>query len=169
MNTLVFDDVSEASLMTLYTGGTVYKRQALLSLNLQGGGGFEIWQFLNRQPTEPSMLPQVGDLGIYAPKLKCADVTKAHNAFLQQQNISVSLIQHDPKGDAHFWVQDEYHNVFQVVSGNHWFQQAGKAMGGVTGAVIGVSNMDRSLAFYQSLLNVDRVVYDKTEVSRKWL
>ena len=40
MDTLVFDDVSEASLMTRYTGGEIYKRQAMLSLNLQGGGGF---------------------------------------------------------------------------------------------------------------------------------
>jgi catechol 2,3-dioxygenase-like lactoylglutathione lyase family enzyme len=166
MDTLVFDDVSEASLMARYTGGKVYKRQALLSLNLQGGGGFEIWQFQNRQPAEPLQATRFGDLGIYAPKIKCTDVAKAHSAFLQKQNISVSPLQQDPKGDAHFWVQDEHHNVFQVVSGNHWFQNAGKAMGGVTGAVIGVSNIDRALAFYQSLLNVDSVVYDITEAAR---
>ncbi len=35
MNTLVFDDVSEAKLMTKYTGGEVYKRQALLLLNMK--------------------------------------------------------------------------------------------------------------------------------------
>ncbi|HVF96540.1 MAG TPA: hypothetical protein VM871_04435, partial [Flavisolibacter sp.] len=50
MDTLVFNDVSEAALMTKYTGGIIYKRQALLLLNLQGGGGFELWQFLNREP-----------------------------------------------------------------------------------------------------------------------
>ena len=33
-------------------------------------------------------------------------------------------------------------------------------MGGVTGAVIGVSNIERSLLFYQWLLNVNNVVYD---------
>ena len=42
MDTLVFNDISEASLMTKYTGGEVYRRQASLSLHMQGGGGFNM-------------------------------------------------------------------------------------------------------------------------------
>lgn len=57
MDTLVFNDISEASLMTKYTGGEVYRRQASLSLHMQGGGGFEIWQFLNRNPEMPLAEP----------------------------------------------------------------------------------------------------------------
>lgn len=163
MDTLVFNDVSEATLMTRYTGGVVYKRQAMLSLNLQGGGGFEIWQFQNRQPAEANTL-QYGDLGIYAAKIKCADIDVAHNSFAKQKCLQVSAIQTDAKGDPHFLVRDEHNNLFNIVTGNHWFQKTGKAVGGVTGAVIGVSNMEQSLRFYTSLLNIDTVVYDRTGV-----
>lgn len=160
MDTLVFNDVSEATLMTQYTGGNVYKRQALLSLNMQGGGGFELWQFQNRKPVEAEQHPQYGDLGIYAAKLKCADVKKAFCNFSTMKALAVSAMQQDAKGDPHFYVSDEYNNQFNIVSGNHWFQQKGKTVGGVTGAVIGVSDMDRSLAFYQWLLNVSDTAYD---------
>lgn len=160
MDALVFDDVSEATLMTQYTGGNVYKRQALLQLNMQGGGGFEIWQFQNRQPAEPAQLPQYGDIGIYAAKLKCADVAKAFKTFSSIKDIALSPLQLDAKGDAHFFIGDEWGNQFNVVRGNHWFNQKGWPVAGVTGAVIGVSDMERSVAFYQWLLNVDGAVYD---------
>ena len=165
MDTLVFDDVSEATLMTRYTGGKVYKRQALLSLNLQGGGGFEIWQYRDRKPLEPPSEPRFGDLGIYAPKKKCQHISVAHPIFSNHGNLEVSAIQTDAKGESHFWVRDENGNVFNIVSGNHWFQKSNKPVGGVTGAVIGVSDMERSVAFYQSLLNIDEVVCDETDTS----
>lgn len=160
MDTLVFNDVSEARLMTQYTGGEVYRRQALLSLNMQGGGGFEIWQFQNRQPAEPLQTPQYGDIGIYAAKLKCADVVKAYDNYSSLKDVVASPVQRDAKGDPHFFVGDEQGNQFNVVSGNHWFQQKGGLVGGVTGAVIGVSNMERSAAFYQWLVNADGPVCD---------
>ncbi len=81
MNTLVFDDVSEAKLMTKYTGGEVYKRQALLLLNMKGGGGFEIWQFQNRTPAESMTKLEFGDLGIFAAKLKCTMFKRPMNVF----------------------------------------------------------------------------------------
>ena len=99
MSTLVFDDISEASLMTRYTGGQAYKRQALLSLNMKGGGGFEIWQFQNRSPSVPQVEPVYGDLGIFAPKLKCADIETAHRCFLKHAELEVSTLQKDEKGE----------------------------------------------------------------------
>jgi hypothetical protein len=42
--------------MTQYTGGSVYNRRAILTMNLQGGGGLEIWQYLDRVPTESHYL-----------------------------------------------------------------------------------------------------------------
>jgi len=165
MNTLVFNDVSEATLMTRYTGGQVYKRQALLSLNMRGGGGFEIWQFQNREPAEPTSLPQYGDLGIYAAKIKCADVPKVQKEFSSSTDVTTSPLYTDAKGDPYFWVKDAHNNVFNVVSGNHWFSQKESCIGGVTGAVIGVTDMERSVSFYQSLLNINSVVYDVTVTS----
>jgi catechol 2,3-dioxygenase-like lactoylglutathione lyase family enzyme len=50
MDVLVFEDIAEASLMTRYTGNELHSREAILTLNMQGGGGFEIWQFLTKEP-----------------------------------------------------------------------------------------------------------------------
>jgi catechol 2,3-dioxygenase-like lactoylglutathione lyase family enzyme len=161
MDTLVFNDVSEAKLMVCYTGGQVYKRQALLSLNLKGGGGFEIWQFKNRTPTDPAVKPLYGDLGIYAAKLKSHDVVKAYEK-LSGTGLKVSSIKKDENGREHFYIKDKHHNLFDVVRGNNWFQHNKKLLGGVTGAVIGVSDMTAAVRFYSSLLNTNTIVYDYT-------
>ena len=44
----VFDDAGEAPFMVRYTGGVVQSRRAVLAMNLQGGSGFEIWQYTSR-------------------------------------------------------------------------------------------------------------------------
>ena len=160
MDVLVFNDISEATLMTQYTGGNIYKRQALLSLNMQGGGGFEIWQFKNREPQNPCCLPTYGDIGIYAAKMKTSDVRKTYEYFSLNKNLHLSPLSKDAKGDEQFWIKDESNNIFNIVNGNHWFQHKNKPLGGVTGAVIGVSNMENALPFYQSLLNTAEVIYD---------
>ena len=61
-----------------------------------------------------------------------------------------------------FWVKDQHNNYFNLVSSNHWFQKTKTVVGGVTGAVIGVSDMDKALSFYTSLLGTHRIVYDYT-------
>ncbi|MDQ6842945.1 MAG: VOC family protein, partial [Bacteroidota bacterium] len=45
MDILLFDDKGCADLMIQYTGCETHKRHAVLTMNLAGGGGFEIWQF----------------------------------------------------------------------------------------------------------------------------
>ena len=50
MDCRVFEDVAEARLMLPYTGGEPRSRHAVLALNLQSGGGFEIWQYKGREP-----------------------------------------------------------------------------------------------------------------------
>jgi catechol 2,3-dioxygenase-like lactoylglutathione lyase family enzyme len=161
MDVLVFDDTSDAVLMSQYTGGKVYNRRAVLSLNMQGGGGFEIWQFNNRQPSEPISAPLYGDIGIYAPKIKCNNILCAHQHFLSKKNIIVSELQKDPKGDLVFYVNDNNGNVFQVVWGNHWFQTGKKNIGGVTGSIIGVTDMEQAISFYK-IFGLEEVVYDVT-------
>ena len=44
MDCRIFEDEAEARLMLKYTGGKPQSRHAVLALNLQSGGGFEIWQ-----------------------------------------------------------------------------------------------------------------------------
>ena len=160
LDVLIFDDTSDATLMTQYTGGKVYNRQAVLTMNLAGGGGFEIWQFNNREPKQPLQNIMYGDLGIYAAKIKCSDVESAHSYFDLHKQISVSSLQINPGGDKHFWLTDAYGNCFNIVGSSDWFKQSSKKTGAVTGAVIGVSNMEQSIIFYKEFLGITEIVYD---------
>src|SRR5579859_3150175 len=73
LDVCVFDDEAEAKLMAPYTGGEVHSRRAVLALNMQGGGGFEIWQFKSRTPQPATFKILPGDLGINVTKLKSPD------------------------------------------------------------------------------------------------
>lgn len=77
MNVKVFDDVAEASLMTKYTGNEKHRRRAILSLNMAGGGGFEIWQFLSRKAIHPNTGIALRDTGIFAVKIKSQNIQKS--------------------------------------------------------------------------------------------
>ena len=70
MNIPVFEEAATAELMLPYTGGKPHDRHAVLALNMQGGGGFEIWQYTSRKPQPASFQPMLGDLGINICKMK---------------------------------------------------------------------------------------------------
>ncbi len=160
MNILIFDDTSSAELMKQYTGNEVHERRAILTMNLAGGGGFELWQFKNRKPQ--TYHAQFGDLGIFAIKLKCTDVNKAHKYFKEQADISTSELYPSLAGGFHFWVTDADGNVFSIAEDNSWFKKNAYMNGGVYGAVLGVSDIDTSLNFYRNLLGINEIVYDGT-------
>ena len=158
MNVLIFEDQAEASLMTQYTGSEVHKRHAILSMNLSGGGGFEIWQFTSRTPAQQPA-PRFGDLGIFAAKIKSRNVKKAHTELSAKGNVQVSELMEAPDDRYHFWVTDPYGNHFNIVEGDDWFKVNNATCGGVVGAVIGVSNLDQSIQFYKDVLGIDEVIY----------
>lgn len=159
MDVLIFDDVAKASLMTQYTGDQEYNRRAVLTMNLQGGGGFELWQFLDRIPSSGNVA-QLGDIGIYAAILKSADINKSHKRLTAIAGLSVSEIELCTSGNSYFYVTDLDGNTFKIISASDWFQDKKYDLGGVIGAVIGVSNLDRSIEFYKSILGLDTVLYD---------
>ncbi len=162
MDVLVFDDVKEANLMTQYTGNTVHQRQAILALNLQGGGGFEIWQFKSRTPSEYNQVPLLGDFGIYAAKIKAKDLASTYQTLKKQSGIKVSEIINQNEAHAHLWVQDMYGNTFQFVEAEDWFSNSNKHCGGVIGGVIGVSNTEKAIQFYADFLGIDKVTSSET-------
>ena len=53
-----------------------------------------------------------------------------------------------------------YGNNFNVVPGHDWFKASDKATGGVVGAVIGVSDMEKALIFYTHFLGISEIIYD---------
>ncbi len=158
MNVLIFEDQAEASLMTRYTGSEVHQRHAILSMNLSGGGGFEIWQFTSRKPTQQTK-PRFGDLGIFAVKIKSGNVKKAHEHFSLNKNCTISALMESPDDRQHFWLTDIYGNHFNIVEGDEWFKTKQGVCGGVVGAVIGVHNLEQSLKFYKTVLGINEVIY----------
>lgn len=157
----IFEDEAVAGLMLPYTDGKPRKRLAALAINMQGGGGFEIWQYKDRIPQPPSFQPQPGDLGIFAVKIKTHNVGALYKSYLSQGH-AVSVPQKDPAGCDNFFIRDPYGNPFQIVEGNSWFKNESKLTGAAYGAILGVSDMDKSIAFYNEILGYNEVVYDET-------
>lgn len=154
----VFEEAAEAALMVDYTGGSVQARHAILALNMQGGGGFEIWQFTSRTPQAADEELELGDLGINACKIKCRNAEDAHTN-LKEHVTFISAIQLDPIGCKNFYVKDPYGNLFQIIESDNWFGEKGN-IGGVYGAIIGVSNIEKAKELYSNILGYDQVLFE---------
>ena len=74
----ILEDDTVAERMLPYTGGKPQQRHACIAVNIQGGGGFEIWQYSKRKPEPCPFVIAAGDLGIFAAKLNCRDVKAFH-------------------------------------------------------------------------------------------
>lgn len=164
MDVPIFEEAATAGLMLPYTGGEPRDRHAILALNLQGGGGMEIWQYTSRTPVPPAFQPQLGDLGIYIAKIKSKDVQATFH-FLRKAGCNiVTNPMPRPDGGEHFFVKDPWGNMFEIVGSEDWFSRSRPDLtGGMYGCIIGVSDMDKSLRFYKEILGYDRVVYDETD------
>jgi catechol 2,3-dioxygenase-like lactoylglutathione lyase family enzyme len=155
LNVPLFDDVAEATLMTRYTKGNIRQRRAIMALNMAGGGGAEIWQSNRPEPLAATFEPQIGDLGIFAVKIKSSNVKQ----FADNQQISTNI---SPENKLYSWLKDIYGNQLQVVEDSSWFRPNGSITGGILGVIIGVSDMDKALKLYKNVLEINELVYDKT-------
>jgi catechol 2,3-dioxygenase-like lactoylglutathione lyase family enzyme len=164
MDCRIFEDEAEAKLMLPYTGGKPRSRHAVLALNLQSGGGFEIWQYKGREPVKILEEIRIGDLGIIACKMKVKNIQEALKWY-QKNGISVPLeTSPDPSGKMTFFMKDPYGNIFQPVEATDWYMNEKKISGGSYGAVIGVSDIEKSRVVYSDILGYDEVIYDSTAI-----
>jgi catechol 2,3-dioxygenase-like lactoylglutathione lyase family enzyme len=164
MDCRVFEDVAEAKLMLPYTGGKPRSRHAVLALNLQSGGGFEIWQYKGREPVNINEEVMIGDLGIIACKIKVKNIRETLASY---QNAGVTVPEAtspDPSGKMTFFMKDPYGNIFQAVEADDWFSNEKKNTGGSYGAIIGVSDIEKSRVVYSDIMGYDKVIYDSTGV-----
>lgn len=159
----IFKDAARASLMTRYTSGIAETRYAILAMNLQGGGGFEIWQYTSKDPQPATHKHVLGDTGIFAVKLKSNDVAKSYQSLKEKGAMVLGAPEASPDGRLHFFVEDPYGNLFEVTEGNSWFKRGSFPNGGVSGVVIGVSDMDKALPLYKNILGHQSVSYDSTQ------
>jgi catechol 2,3-dioxygenase-like lactoylglutathione lyase family enzyme len=158
---LMFDDTGTAKDMLPYTGGKPQDRHAILVINLQGGGGIEIWQYTTRKPTPPAFDVQIGDLGINIVKIKSTNVASAYSALNRKGVDILADVVRDPAGKECFYLKDPYGNMLQVTGSDTMFNDTGTDTGGVYGAIIGVTNIEKSMDFYDTILGYDTVIYDR--------
>ena len=157
----ILEDDTVAERMLPYTGGVPQQRHACIAVNIQGGGGFEIWQYSKRKPEPCPFKIAAGDLGVFAAKLNCRDVKAFHkqiSAKWQDCTIPETL----PDGTPCFYVKDLFGNVFQIVENKKVFIDQGELTGGMAGAVIGVTDMDKSVKFYSEVLGYNILISDTT-------
>ena len=167
MNIKILEDDTVAERMLKYTGNAPQKRHACITINMQGGGGFEIWQYSQRTPQTIPFTIYLGDLGIFATKLKCTNIQAFHHE-LNTKYDKVSSITIAPGGAQTFWVEDPWGNFFQVIEHRDIYRNMDYLSGGVLGVFIGVSNIEQSLTVYRDILGYDQIIYDKTDSFDDW-
>jgi len=160
----IFEDEAEAPLMTQYTGGEVQRRTATLALSMEGGGGFEIWQFKSRPTVKADFEIQLGDYGFFACRIKSRDVMASYKYMKENGAEVLGQPAKTPTGSLNFFVKDPNGNLFNIVEGEGWFKDTKHPAktGAVAGALIGVSDIDKALTVYQDILGYETIVYDMT-------
>ncbi|MBU0697364.1 MAG: VOC family protein [Bacteroidetes bacterium] len=164
MNVPVFEDTAEAALMKQYTGNEIHLRHAILAMNMQGGAGFELWQFKNRTPSNVTESIKIGDLGIQIIKIKSRDIQKTYKFFEYEKLDLKSKLISSEDGKLHFYLQDPFGNLFEIIESNNWFCNDKALTGGVAGLTIGVSNINESLKLYKDILGYDEIIFDRKAI-----
>ncbi len=155
----IVDAPGTAEKMLRYTGGEPQNRHAIIAINIEGGGGFELWQYLTRKPQYPDFEIQAGDLGVFAAKIKSRQIDKAFENLKSKKVKLLSNLETDPKGNRHFFAEDPYGNILQIVEEASVFHKSKAFSGGIFGAIIGVTDIDRSIRFYSDILGYDKIEY----------
>lgn len=163
----ILEDNSVAALMLPYTGNKPQKRHACIAVNLQGGGGLEIWQYSERKPLPSSFDIHIADLGVFVAKVKSRNVSDFYQE-IKAKYANISDITLTPDGKETFYLQDPFGNYFQIIEDNYIFIDEKRLAGGVVGAMIGVSDIEKALPVYQDILGYDTIVYDKTGIFEDW-
>jgi len=164
MDVPIFKDAGPAALMAPYTGGEARQRVAVLAASMHGGGAFEIWQFTERTPSAPAKQPVLGDLGVYAVIIKSRNLSKS---FELHSKAGTTLTDKPVAGGDEqlcYLVKDPYGNHFRIEEDSEVFYETDHSTGGVKGALLGVTDIDRSVELYSGVLGYSKVAYDKTGV-----
>ena len=160
----VVDAPGTAERMLPYTGNKPQERHAIIALNIQGGGGLEIWQYLSRTPQAASFDVKLGDLGIYITKIKSKNLAASFLSFKEKGINLLSDIVKNPSGQEHFYLSDPYGNVFEIIEEKSVFKDTEALNGGIIGATIGVSDIKVSYEFYKNILGYDKIIFEEENI-----
>lgn len=161
MDIRVFEDEAVAELMLPHTDGKSRKRRAALALNMQGGGGFEVWQHTGKLPEPHKFEIKLGDYGIFCTKMKTFDVRKVYDRLRQNGVEILGGLSKDPSNNQQFFVKDPFNNIFQFVNEPYIYKNDKKVSGGAYGVTIGISDFEKAKIIYCEILGYDEIIYDK--------
>lgn len=163
MDVKILEDNTVAQRMLRYTGNQPQRRRAGIVINMQGGGGMEIWQYTDRQPQKIGFDIAFGDLGVLVCKIKSCDVAKSYQEMLHKKGVKLlgPLIQ-GLDGWQTFYLKDIYDNLFQIVHDTSIFYDEQHSIGGPVGAIIGTTDIDKALRIYRDILGYDTIINDQT-------
>jgi catechol 2,3-dioxygenase-like lactoylglutathione lyase family enzyme len=165
MDVKILEDDTVAELMLPYTGNNPQKRHAGIVINMQGGSGFEVWQYSERKPQKAGFEIQTGDLGILAAKMKSRNVKQTYQELSIKPDVKIlGGLSRYIDGTDTFYVEDVFNNIFQIVHDESVFRDEHRSSGGPVGAIIGVTDINRSLPLYLEILGYDKIVADVTGV-----
>jgi catechol 2,3-dioxygenase-like lactoylglutathione lyase family enzyme len=162
MDISVFEDTATAKLMLPYTNGKQCDRYAALAFNMEGGGGIEIWQHTDMIPKPPVFNIRLGDCGIFICKMKCRDIQRAFDEHKRRGFNIIGTLSKDPQGTLHYYLRDPYDNIFEIIEDKYYYLKQDSLTGGVSGTVMGVSDIDESRKVYSDILEYDQVEYDQS-------
>ena len=92
------------------------------------------------------------------------NITNAISSFREKGMIILGEPSNGPDGEKNFFANDLYGNTFQFVEATDWFMNENKVTGGSYGAIIGVTDIEKSRTIYSDILGYDQVVYDTTGI-----
>lgn len=165
MDVRILEDDTIAELMLPYTGNSPQKRHACIAVNMQGGGGFEIWQYSERKPKTIDFDIQLGDYGVIAAKIKSKNPELSFQEFSNKKDIQIiGGLNTGIDGNKTFFIKDKFGNLFQIVYDNYIFRNEKRSTGGIVGGVIGVSDIDKAIVVYRDILGYDKIIADKTGI-----
>ncbi len=163
MDVKILEDDAIAEIMLPYTGNKSHKRHASIAINMQGGSGFEIWQYSERTPQKIGFQLQVADLGICAVKIKSRNVQQTFAELSARKDVRIlGGLSKYIDGTETFYLQDPFDNIFQIVHDPSIFREEHRSSGGPVGAIVGVTDIDRTLPLYQEILGYDQILSDTT-------
>ena len=105
---------------------------------------FEVWEPRGRELNYVAFEPALGDLGIYACKIKSRNVRAAYAQLSKSEGARLlTEVTKTPDGREHFFLYDPWNNLFEVESDSYVFMDEDKNTGGGNGAVLGVTDIDK--------------------------
>lgn len=165
MDVKILDDNNVADIMAPYMGGKPRQKRAIIAVNMQGGGGFEVWQHQQHKPKKADFDLHFGDLGIFAAKIKSRNVKQTYNEMVEDPKVEVlGGINRSIDGTDTFFIKDIFGNTFQIVEDKYIFRDENRSTGGPVGAIMGCTDIDKTMVIYRDILGYDKVIVDETGV-----